>query len=233
MKPQDIIKEKSSLWIFGYGSLVWKPDFDYKRSKIGCIKGYKRRFWHGDDFYRGDKKRPMCYFVLCDVLRWPPPHCVCPCCPQPGRVVTLVEDQDACTWGVAYEVTDSQIEVSLQYLNMREVVLGGYITEMVEFIPKEKDQAPLLALVYIATSENPIYLGPASDKEIAAQIAVCRGNTGHNIEYLVRLAEFMRLCCPGVEDDHLFSIEAAVLDTFRDCGGIKPPDQKTLLLGAT
>lgn len=57
MKPQDIIKEKSSLWIFGYGSLVWKPDFDYKRSKIGCIKGYKRRFWHGDDFYRGDKKR--------------------------------------------------------------------------------------------------------------------------------------------------------------------------------
>ncbi|XP_045918644.1 glutathione-specific gamma-glutamylcyclotransferase 1-like isoform X3 [Micropterus dolomieu] len=196
MKPQDIIKEKSSLWIFGYGSLVWKPDFDYKRSKIGCIKGYKRRFWHGDDFYRGDKKR-------------------------------------ACTWGVAYEVTDSQIEVSLQYLNMREVVLGGYITEMVEFIPKEKDQAPLLALVYIATSENPIYLGPASDKEIAAQIAVCRGNTGHNIEYLVRLAEFMRLCCPGVEDDHLFSIEAAVLDTFRDCGGIKPPDQKTLLLGAT
>ncbi|XP_038585475.1 glutathione-specific gamma-glutamylcyclotransferase 1-like isoform X3 [Micropterus salmoides] len=196
MKPQDIIKEKSSLWIFGYGSLVWKPDFDYKRSKIGCIKGYKRRFWHGDDFYRGDKKR-------------------------------------ACTWGVAYEVTDSQIEVSLQYLNMREVVLGGYITEMVEFIPKEKDQAPLLALVYIATSENPIYLGPASDKEIAAQIAVCRGNTGHNIEYLVRLAEFMRLCCPGVEDDHLFSIEAAVLDTFRDCGGIKPPDQKILLLGAT
>lgn len=139
----------------------------------------------------------------------------------------------ACTWGVAYEVTDSQIEVSLQYLNMREVVLGGYITEMVEFIPKEKDQAPLLALVYIATSENPIYLGPASDKEIAAQIAVCRGNTGHNIEYLVRLAEFMRLCCPGVEDDHLFSIEAAVLDTFRDCGGIKPPDQKILLLGAT
>lgn len=208
MKPQDIIKEKSSLWIFGYGSLVWKPDFDYKRSKIGCIKGYKRRFWHGDDFYRGDKKRP-------------------------GRVVTLVEDQDACTWGVAYEVTDSQIEVSLQYLNMREVVLGGYITEMVEFIPKEKDQAPLLALVYIATSENPIYLGPASDKEIADQIAVCRGNTGHNIEYLVRLAEFMRLCCPGVEDDHLFSIEAAVLDTFRDCGGIKPPDQKILLLGAT
>lgn len=57
MKPQDIIKEKSSLWIFGYGSLVWKPNFTYKRSKIGHIVGYKRRFWHGDDFYRGDKEK--------------------------------------------------------------------------------------------------------------------------------------------------------------------------------
>lgn len=56
MKPQDILKEKSSLWIFGYGSLVWKPDFDYIKRRIGYIKGYKRRFWHGDDFYRGDKE---------------------------------------------------------------------------------------------------------------------------------------------------------------------------------
>ncbi|XP_074517178.1 glutathione-specific gamma-glutamylcyclotransferase 1-like [Sebastes fasciatus] len=202
MKPQDIIKEKSNLWIFGYGSLVWKPDFEYKRSKVGFIKGYKRRFWHGDNFYRGDKKKP-------------------------ARVATLVEDQESCTWGVAYEVTDSQVEESLQYLNLREVVSGGYITEMVEFIPREKGQGALLALVYIATSDNPIYLGPASDKEIAAQIAICRGNSGPNIEYLVRLAEFMRLYCPEVEDEHLFSIEAALLNTFNDCGGVKPLDQQS------
>lgn len=139
----------------------------------------------------------------------------------------------ACTWGVAYEVTDCQIEESLQYLNMREVVLGGYITQMVEFIPKEKGQGSLLALVYIATSSNPIYLGPASDKEIASQIAMCSGNTGHNIEYLVRLADFMRISCPEVEDDHLFSIEAALLNIYSDCGGIKLPDQKPILLRAT
>lgn len=208
MKPQDIIKEKSSLWIFGYGSLVWKPDFAYKKSKVGYIKGYKRRFWHGDDFYRGDKEKL-------------------------ARVATLVEDQEACTWGVAYEVTDSQIEESLQYLNMREVVLGGYITQMVEFIPKEKGQGSLLALVYIATSSNPIYLGPASDKEIASQIAMCSGSTGHNIEYLVRLADFMRISCPEVEDDHLFSIEAALLNIYSDCGGIKVPEQKPILVRAT
>lgn len=128
-------------------------------------------------------------------------------------------------------MSDSQVEECLQYLNMREVVLGGYIIEKVEFIPKDKCQYPLLALVYIATSDNPIYLGPASDLEIAAQIAICSGNTGHNIEYLVRLAEFMRLNCPEVEDEHLFSIEAAALNIFPDCGGIKPPDQKSALPG--
>ncbi|XP_028251248.1 glutathione-specific gamma-glutamylcyclotransferase 1-like [Parambassis ranga] len=207
MKPQDIIKEKSSIWIFGYGSLVWKPGFTYMRSTIGYIKGYKRRFWHGDDFYRGDKEKL-------------------------ARVVTLVKDQEACTWGVAYEVTGSQIEETSQYLNMRECVLGGYITETVEFIPKEKGQGPLQALVYIATSDNPIYLGPASDQEIAAQIAICSGNMGPNIEYLLRLAEFMRLYCPDVEDEHLFSIEAAVQNIFQGCAGISLPEQNSLLLGA-
>ncbi|MEQ2183779.1 hypothetical protein GOODEAATRI_001440 [Goodea atripinnis] len=146
---------------------------------------------------------------------------------EPGRVVTLVEDQEASTWGVAYEVPESHMEESLQYLNTREVMLGGYTTKMVEFVPKEKSHGPVLALVYIATSDNPIYLGPASDVEIADQISISSGKTGHNIEYLLRLAEFMRLCCPEVEDEHLFSIEAAVLKIFPR-GEITPSPKTSL-----
>ncbi|XP_061602360.1 glutathione-specific gamma-glutamylcyclotransferase 1 [Cololabis saira] len=186
MKPQDILSGKASLWIFGYGSLVWKPDFRYKRSSVGHIQGYKRRFWHGDNFHRGDDK-------------------------SPGRVVTLIEDDDESTWGVAFEVTGSQAEESLKYLDVRETVCGGYITRMVDFFPDGEDQSPVQALVYIATSDNPLYLGPASPEEIGGQIAACRGKTGHNLEYLLRLAEFMRSSCPHVEDHHLFSIEAAAL----------------------
>lgn len=177
---------KSSLWIFGYGSLVWKPDFKYKRSKVGYIEGYKRRFWHGDNFHRGNDELP-------------------------GRVVTLIEDDDANTWGVAFEVSGSQAEESLKYLNVRETVRGGYVTKMVDFFPEGEEGAPVQALVYIATSDNPLFLGPASPEEIGAQIAVCQGKSGHNLEYLLRLAEFMRQSCPRVEDDHLFLIEAAAL----------------------
>lgn len=186
MKPQDIIAGKTSLWIFGYGSLVWKPDFKYKRSKVGYIQGYKRRFWHGDNFHRGNDELP-------------------------GRVVTLIEDDDETTWGVAFEVTGSQVEESLKYLNVREMVCGGYMTKMVDFFPEGDDQPAVQALVYIATSDNPLYLGPATSEEIGAQIAMSRGKTGHNLEYLLRLAEFMRSSCPHVEDHHLFSIEAAAL----------------------
>ncbi|XP_008311349.1 glutathione-specific gamma-glutamylcyclotransferase 1 [Cynoglossus semilaevis] len=186
MKPQDIISAKASLWIFGYGSLVWKPDFKYKRSRVGFVNGYKRRFWHGDNFHRGNDELP-------------------------GRVVTLIEDDDECTWGVAFEVVGSQVEEALKYLNVREAVCGGYITRMVDFFPEGESGSPVKALLYVATSDNPLYLGPASPEEIGAQIAVCKGKTGHNLEYLVRLAEFMRSSCPAVEDHHLYSVEAAAL----------------------
>ncbi|XP_054474714.1 glutathione-specific gamma-glutamylcyclotransferase 1 [Anoplopoma fimbria] len=186
MKPQDIVAGKPSMWIFGYGSLVWKPDFKYRRSQVGFIQGYKRRFWHGDNFHRGDDQLP-------------------------GRVVTLIEDDDASTWGVAFEVTGAEVEESLKYLTVRETVRGGYVTKTVEFFPEGENQPPVQALVYIATSENALYLGPASPEMIGVQIAVSRGKTGHNLEYLLRLAEFMRLSCPQVEDHHLFSIEAAAL----------------------
>lgn len=117
-----------------------------------------------------------------------------------------------CTWGVAYEVREDQIESSLQYLNVRESVLGGYITKLVKFYPQDEgEEGAVLALVYIATPQNSSYLGPASDEDIAAQIVVSSGRAGHNIEYLLRLADFMHNYCPEAEDKHLFSIEEALI----------------------
>lgn len=117
----------------------------------------------------------------------------------------------ASTWGVAFEVTGPQVEESLKYLNVRETVCGGYVTKMVDFYAEGESQPPVQALLYIATTDNPLYLGPASAEMIGCQIAMSRGKTGHNLEYLLRLAEFMRRSCPHVDDNHLFSIEAAAL----------------------
>lgn len=97
MKPQDIVTGKASLWIFGYGSLVWKPDFKYRRSMVGYVNGYKRRFWHGDNFHRGNDQLVRCCFVLLasSVVLGVWPNQLLPFSNiQPGRVVTLIEDDD-------------------------------------------------------------------------------------------------------------------------------------------
>jgi len=44
------------LWIFGYGSLVWRPGFEFTSRKVGFIRGYSRRFWQGDTFHRGSER---------------------------------------------------------------------------------------------------------------------------------------------------------------------------------
>lgn len=136
---------------------------------------------------------------------------------QPGRVVTLIEDEKGMTWGCAYKVTG---DLALRYLDQRECKLGGYEMMYTKFYPSKASEFSGISgeafpvIVYIATPKNAYWMGSNEEslEEIASQIVNARGPSGHNIEYLLRLAQFMRDELPHAVDDHLFTLEKLVRD---------------------
>jgi cation transport regulator ChaC len=149
-------------WVFGYGSLVWRPDFPHVERRVGRIGGWRRRFWQGSPDHRGQ------------------PH-------APGRVATLVEESQAVCWGVAYRVSEADWNGVVERLDARES--GGFQRHEVHVALREPEGETVRALTYVAGPGNPNFLGPAPLDEMLAQMRAARGMSGPNTEYVVRLAE--------------------------------------------
>lgn len=150
-------------WIFGYGSLVWRPAFPFVERVPGHITGYVRRFYQGSTDHRGVPGAP-------------------------GRVVTLLPAPNDVVTGVAYHVDPAHEDAVLAKLDHREK--GGYERRVVEM--SRADGAPIEVLLYVATEDNDNYLGPAPIEVIAEQVRRSVGPSGPNVEYVLELARALR-----------------------------------------
>ncbi len=164
-------------WIFGYGSLVWRPAFPFLQRRTGFIRGWARRYWQGSTDHRGVPEAP-------------------------GRVVTLIPAPQHQCWGIAYHVAPDVWGRVTEALDHRE--RGGFDRKDVTVEFCDPDHPAVRALVYVATERNPNYLGPATDHEIAAQIRDAHGPSGPNAEYALELAAALRSI--EADDDHVFTI---------------------------
>lgn len=192
MSPSTDTDDRHSVWVFGYGSLCWNPGFEYSQCVIGYIRGYVRRFWQGNTTHRGTEDRP-------------------------GRVATLIEDPQGLTYGCAFKVTGPD---ALTYLETRECSLGGYVVTQSKFYPHvaPEDESEgdvhsgeaFSVQIYIATEQSRHWQGEAPVSALAEQICTSHGPSGHNVEYVLRLAQFVRTQIPEVVDGHLFELEERI-----------------------
>ncbi|GAB4560070.1 MAG: gamma-glutamylcyclotransferase [Haliangiales bacterium] len=187
----------SDLWIFGYGSLVWRPAFPYCERRFGYIRGYLRRFWQESTDHRGTPEAP-------------------------GRVATLLPRADAICWGTAYQVEPDRADEVLARLDHREQQGYERVTVAVTLAPPASGSAAsttalgpgdgdgVEALMYVATADNPHYVGPETLVDIAAVVRASHGPSGSNREYVLRLSE--ALADMGADDPHVLELARLVAE---------------------
>jgi glutathione-specific gamma-glutamylcyclotransferase len=185
-RQMDYFDGHHSVWVFGYGSLIYKADFPFMQRRAASITGWSRRFWQGSHDHRGTPAAP-------------------------GRVVTLIPDPGAVCHGMAYLVSPDVFT----HLDYREK--NGYLRRVIDITFEDSSGDMAEGVVYIAREDNGSFLGPASEQDIARQIAGSAGPSGPNSDYLTQLAVALREL--GRDDAHVFAIEQHLQELMDSKGG--------------
>lgn len=163
-------------FVFGYGSLLFRPDFPHAPPRVAVVRGWMRRFDQGSPDHRGTPERL-------------------------GRVVTLVKREGAECVGAVFEIAAEHEVAVLAALDHRE--RGGYERRTLEAVLRDTGER-VQAITWVADTDNAFYLGPASIDAMVAQIARAVGPSGANVEYVFRLAQILAEW--GIEDTHVTEV---------------------------
>lgn len=150
-----------TLWVFGYGSLLWNPGFDIAHSQAATLHGYARSFCMRSIHHRGTKT-------------------------QPGLVLALDAVAEAHCRGMALRVQSGQEDRTLAYLRERELISSAYLEKTLKI--DLADGTQVAAVVYVIDPDHVQYCGGLPLEEQAQIIAHAVGDRGPNTEYLYNTA---------------------------------------------
>jgi cation transport protein ChaC len=145
-------------WVFGYGSLMWRPGFAYEEAQHARLVGYRRCFCIYSVYHRGTHERP-------------------------GLVLGL--DRGGACEGIAYRVAAARAEATTRYLRAREQVNGVYRETHAPVELMAGRQREVLALAYIVERAHPNYAGQLPLAVQASLIHGACGRSGANLDYLI------------------------------------------------
>src|SRR5262245_46127806 len=158
MTTPGSVRSEHDLWVFAYGSLMWRPGFAYAEAWRARLTGYRRCFCIYSVHHRGTPDRL-------------------------GMVLGL--DRGGACEGVAYRVAAVHATEVRRYLRGREQVNGVYREA---YLPVELERHPpveVMALAYTVERAHAAYAGRLPLSLQARLIRGGKGLSGANIDYLV------------------------------------------------
>jgi glutathione-specific gamma-glutamylcyclotransferase len=150
-------------WIFGYGSLMWRPGFDYLERCAATLHGRRRAFCIYSVHHRGTPQRPGLVLGL-----------------APGGAVR----------GAAYRIDAALWPQTYAYLREREQPTETYVESQAAV--RLSDGRRARVLTFLSDRTHPQWAGDLSLDRQAQLIAGAKGLSGRNVDYLRDLVEHLR-----------------------------------------
>jgi glutathione-specific gamma-glutamylcyclotransferase len=150
-------------WVFGYGSLMWRPGFAHTETRRARLFGFRRALCVRSFVHRGTEQRP-------------------------GLVLGL--DRGGSCLGLAFRVPEPLREEVTAYLRERELVTRVYIERS---LPVRLDSGEVVsALTYVVDRKHRQYAGALDAEVAAAHVAGAAGVSGANEDYVLNTVAHLK-----------------------------------------
>jgi cation transport protein ChaC len=154
----------SDFWVFGYGSLMWRPGFEHEEARMATLAGAHRSLCIYSWVHRGTKDRP-------------------------GLVLGL--DRGGACRGIAYRVVGEKRDAVIGYLRERELVTDVY-REVTRPVHLDGQPEPVDAVTYVVDRTHEQYAGNLPRETLLGIVKAGIGKSGNNVDYVVSTVRHMR-----------------------------------------
>jgi len=152
----------SDVWVFAYGSLIWKPEFAHVEARRARVHGLHRRLCLWSTINRGT-------------------------CRQPGLVLGL--DAGGSCDGVVFRIAAHQVREAFMRLWRREMVRGSYLPALLR---SRTEAGAVNAVGFAINRDLPCYAGRLSDAQIADVLRRAHGQCGSSRDYVLHTVAALR-----------------------------------------